>query len=137
MSRQDRAHTIKADLAAASPHPGRPRDSAWERNARVSVFAKDYLGSATRERVPLVPRLAFDLLFRAIREGGSLAADESVVRDANDAAPGLVEALLAPEKGRLVFRNDWIDLPAACEASKGFSDVQRKRALARWDRGTR
>ena len=124
----------RADVERASPASGLARDSAWERNARASVFAKDYLGSATRERVPLVPRLAFDLLFSAIREGGRLAADASVVRDAKDAAPGLVEALLVPEEGRLVFRNDWIDLPAACEASKGFSEVQRQRALARWKR---
>ncbi len=109
-----------------------PAAVAWDRNPRVVVFSKDWLASTTRERVPVAARLAYDLLFMALREGGSLALNAPVVRDARAVVPGLVESLFVLAGDRLVFSNDWLDLPELCDRSRSFSETQRDRALARW-----
>lgn len=127
------AHAKGADLETTAAAPTLPRDSAWERNPRITAFVKDYLASSTRERIPLTARLAFDLFFTAVRAGGRLSDAAPVVRHANEGAPGLVDALFVHEGAWLVFRNDWLDMPSACEKSRGYSEKQRERALTRWE----
>jgi hypothetical protein len=126
--------------SALVPDPARdpaPEPIAWQANPRMTVFSKDYLSSATRERLPLPVRVAFDLFYVALREGGVLRADARVVLDAQDACPGLVDAVFVPDgDGFLAFRNDWCDMPRLCDMSREYSRKQSERVSSRYTKGS-